>query len=403
VVKGIPITPFFAPLPPETRRLLDGIPALIDKTFPLPGRFRSGLPADVAELSRLLTSGRGERGLSYLGRPALLSAYLRFFLPWNLYRLCRLLPGLNLSLAAHDRVTDLGCGPLTFAAALWICRPDLRPLPLEWYCVDRSGPALDAGKRFFAALAGENNPWRIHTVKGDLYTVKAQPAALVCAVNVFNEMYGDISRSGTDKLRRSAEKSARLLAHHASASASASAAILVIEPGFPRCGEFIGLLRGVLAKNSYSPLAPCPHDTECPLVDNGRNSAHIKKRWCHFAFATEDAPSALHKLSSAARLPKERAVLSFLFAGPVNKKQKAKAAAADAAESAAPSVLRVISDAFPLPPNQCGRYCCSVQGLVLLAGGRSAIEKTACGALVHAVFKDGERDSKSGALLAGLV
>jgi len=398
VVKGIPVIPLFAPLPPETRRLLDGIPALIDKTFPLPARFRHGLPADVAELSRLLTSGRGERGLSYLGRPALLSAYLRFFLPWNLYRLCRLLPGLNLSLAANDRVTDLGCGPLTFAAALWICRPELRTLPLELYCVDRSGPALDAGRKFFAALAGENSPWRIHTVKGDLYTVKALPAALVCAVNVFNEMYGDISRGGTDKLRRSAEKSARLLTHHASASASASAAVLVIEPGFPRCGEFISLLRGSLAKSGHQPLSPCPQGTECPLNDNGKNSANIKKRWCHFAFATEDAPSVLHKLSSAAKLPKERAVLSFLFAGPADKKRKA----ADTEESAAPSILRVISDAFPLPPNQFGRYACSARGLVLLAGGKSAIEKTACGALVHAVFKNGERDSKSGALLAEL-
>ena len=398
MVKGIPVTPLFAPLPPEIRRLLDRIPALIDKTFPLPARFRHGLPADVAELSRLLTSGRGERGLSYLGRPALLSAYLRFFLPWNLYRLCRLLPGLNLTLAANDRVTDLGCGPLTFAAALWICRPDLRILPLELYCVDRSGPALDAGRKFFAALAGENSPWRIHTVKGDLYTVKALPAALVCAVNVFNEMYGDISRGGTDKLRRSAEKSARLLAHHASASASASAAVLVIEPGFPRCGEFISLARGVFLKQGYNPLAPCPHDTECPLVDNGKSGAHIKKRWCHFAFATEDAPSALHKLSLAAKLPKERAVLSFLFAGPVDKKRKA----ADTEASAAPSILRIISDSFSLPPNQCGRYACSAQGLVLLAGQKSAIEKNAYGGLVHAVFKNGERDSKSGALIAEL-
>jgi SAM-dependent methyltransferase len=391
--------PLFAPLPTETRHLLDGIPALIDKTFPLPGRFRPGLPADVAELSRLLTSGRGERGLSYLGRPSLLSAYLRFFLPWNLYRLCRLLPGLDLPLAAHNRITDLGCGPLTFAAALWICRPDLRPLSLELYCIDRSGPALDAGRKFFAALAGDNSPWRIHTVKGDLYTVKAQPAALVCAVNVFNEMYGDISRSGTDKLRRNAEKSARLLAHHA----ADSAAVLAVEPGFPRCGEFIGLLRGVLGGRGYNPLSPCPHDKECPLLDDGKKNTNVKKRWCHFAFATEDAPPALHKLSSAAKIPKERAVLSFLFAGPADTKQKkAKTAAASAEAPAVSSTLRIISDAFPLPPNRFGRYACSAQGLVLLAGHKSAIEKTACGALVHAVFKNGERDSKSGALLAEL-
>jgi hypothetical protein len=155
----------FLPLAPATRRLLEGIPALIDKTFPMPGRFRSTLPSDVAELSRLLTSGRGERGLSYLGHPSLLSAYLRYFLPWNLYRLCRLLPGLNLNFAADDRIIDLGCGPLTFAAALWISCPQLRTVPLEFHCIDRSGPALDAGRKFFAAIAASsqednvNTPW----------------------------------------------------------------------------------------------------------------------------------------------------------------------------------------------------------------------------------------------------
>ena len=369
----------FAPLTPHTRRLLDGIPALIDKTFPMPGRFRPTLPADVAELSRLLTSGRGERSLSYLGRPNLLSAYLRYFLPWNLYRLCRLLPGLHIPLAAHDHITDLGCGPLTFAAALYICRPDLRALPLEFYCIDRSGPALDAGRKFFTALAGEDIPWKIHTARGDLTTARAKPAALVCAVNVFNEMYGDISRSNPENLQRNAEKTARLLESHA----SASSAILVAEPGFPRCGEFISLLRNALLERSRRPLSPCPHDKDCPFPGG-------KKRWCHFAFETEDAPAALHRLSHAAKLPKERAVLSFLFAGP--------SAAADAAQSAE-TELRVISDAFPLPPNRFGRYGCSQQGMILLAGEKNAIEKTASGALVNVIFKN-ERDSKSGALIA---
>jgi len=58
----------FAPLSGEIRRLMDGVPALVDKTFPLPRRFMSGLTGDVADLSRLLTSGRGERTQDYLNR-----------------------------------------------------------------------------------------------------------------------------------------------------------------------------------------------------------------------------------------------------------------------------------------------------------------------------------------------
>jgi hypothetical protein len=383
----------FFPLAPATRRLLEGIPALIDRTFPMPGRFRAALPSDVAELSRLLTAGRGERGLSYLGHPSLLSAYLRYFLPWNLYRLCRLLPGLDLRFAAHDRITDLGCGPMTFASALWISRPDLRTLPLEFHCIDRSGPALDAGRQFFAALVGENAHWKIHTSKGDINTVpaKAKPAKLVCAVNVFNEMFGDISRGGEESLRRSATQSARLLSGHASAGAY----VLVMEPGFPRCGEFISLLRGVFLERDRLPISPCTHLNDCPFN---------QKRWCHFAFDTEDAPHALHRLSRAAGLPKERAVLSFLFTGPDQvKKTNQELTPAPLTQkklTPTPLMLRIISDAFFLPPNRAGRYCCSPQGMVLLAGTHNAIEKAASGALVSALIKEGELDPKSGAFIA---
>ena len=384
------MTNLFAPLPHETRRLLDGVPALIEKTFPLPGRFRSGLPSDVAELSRLLTSGRGQRGLSYLGRPNLLSAYLRFFLPWNLYRLCRLLPGLDVKLRANDVVTDLGCGPFTFAAALWICRPDLRATPLEFQCVDRSGPALEAGGKFFAALTGEthvggNAPWKIRASRGELGTGTMRPAAFVCAANVFNEMYGDISRCNAETLKRNAEKSARLLEGYA--TGREESAILVVEPGFPRCGEFVALLRNELMERGRRPISPCPHDGNCPLLDYVGAG---KKRWCHFAFETGDAPRDLQRLSAAARLPKERAVLSFVFMGKYN--------TLPPGGDGVPA--RIISDAFPLPRRRLGRYACSRQGLVLLAGEEGVIGKAGSGALANVVLRKGERDAKSGALLA---
>jgi hypothetical protein len=364
--------------------LLNGIPALIDRVFPLPARFRSSLPKDVAELSRLLTSGRGERGLSYMGRPPLLSAYLRYFLPWNLYRLCRLLPALGITLSTGDIITDLGCGPLTFASALWICRQDLRSVPLEFNCVEQNRSALDAGMKFFATLGGENSLWKINAIKGDLRTLTtrnaalSRKAALVCAVNVCNEMYGDISRNNENNLSLNAEKTSRLLAGYG----SAESAFLVVEPGFPRCGEFVSLLRGAFLEQGIRPVSPCPHDNICPMKS--------KKRWCHFAFETDDTPEALHRLSAAAGLPKERAVLSFIYASHQRR-----------AASATEDKLRIISDAFPLPHNRFGRYCCSAKGLTLLAGDKTDIEKSACGSLVNAVIKE-ERDPKSGALIAAL-
>jgi len=366
----------FKPLPPQTRLLLEEVPALIDRAFPLPARFRSALPKNVAELSRLLTSGRGERGLSYMGRPPLLSAYLRYFLPWNLYRLCRLLPDLEITLSPNDRVTDLGCGPFTLASALWICREDLRSVPLEFNCVEQNRRALEAGKKFFSALAGENSPWKINAIKNDLKTAKVKNAALVCAVNVFNEMYGDISRSNENNISLNAQKASRLLGGYG------SSAFLIVEPGFPRCGEFISLLRGAFLEQGIRSLSPCPHGKICPMAG--------KKRWCHFAFETDDAPEALHRLSAAAGLPKERAVLSFIYANRAVQ-------TADGIENK----LRIISDAFPLPRNRFGRYCCSDKGLSLLVGEKNIIEKNTCGSLVNAVIKE-ERDPKSGAFIAEL-
>jgi ribosomal protein RSM22 (predicted rRNA methylase) len=381
----------FASLLPETRRLLDSVPALIDKTFPLPGRFRSALPANVAELSRLMTSARGERSLSYLGRPNVLSAYLRYFLPWNLYRLCRLLPGLDLNLAANETIIDLGCGPLTLTSALWISRPDLRDLPLEFRCIDHSGPALEAGKQFFAALVGSSCPWKLRTAREDIEHPASgeKPAALVSAVNVFNEAYGNLPHSDTEGLKRKARHAARIL--HSLASASGS--ILVVEPGVPHSGQFISLLRSALLGHKRPPASPCTHAASCPMP--GGFSTHgnkrSKNRWCHFAFETEDAPKALRRLSIAAGIPKERAVLSFLLAGPISPEKTA---------GEKPPV-RIISDSFSLPQNLCGRYGCCGQGLVLLTGEKLSVEKTASGALIDsALCENGQRDSKSGALLA---
>ncbi|MDR1212470.1 MAG: rRNA methyltransferase, partial [Spirochaetaceae bacterium] len=107
---------------------LEELMVLIEQTFPLEKRFRQDLPHDTARLSRLLTYEREEREDGYMGKAALLGAYLRYFLPWNVYRLSRILPGLPLALKDGDLLLDLGSGPLTFPAALWLCRKEFRSL-----------------------------------------------------------------------------------------------------------------------------------------------------------------------------------------------------------------------------------------------------------------------------------
>ena len=400
------------------RKALEILPSLIDKVFPLPSRFRAALPRDVAELSRLLTSGREDRSGSYLGKPALLSAYLRFFLPWNIYRLSRLFSFLPLELKAGDAINDFGSGPLTMAASLWISRSDLRGIPLEFRCIDKTAAVLEAGKKFFDALtaalppAGKEAidkeaacPWTIRTIRGELQAranrnkgpkksgglsveIRGKSAALSTAINIYNEIFWNFSPFDTEGLELFAENQARLL----SALTEISGSVLVVEPGIPRSGEFISLLRDALIREGRAPISPCPHRGRCPFPGSG------KAKWCHFAFDTEDAPKELHKLSAAARIPKERAVLSFLLAGP---------AAPSILNSKGPIKTRVISDSFRLgadggnksASDLWGRYGCSERGLVLVTGSRENLEKTQSGALEEFIF-NGKIDAKSGAYMA---
>ncbi|MDR2073094.1 MAG: rRNA methyltransferase [Spirochaetaceae bacterium] len=428
-------------------RELQGLLRVIEETFPMPGRFRSRLPGDVAELSRLLTGSRSGREGGYLNRPNLLSAYLRYFLPWNIFRLHRLFSftavdgptaaglsagALPLGLADGDAVTDLGSGPLTLPVALWLYRPELRERRLEFRCVDSAGSALEAGKKLLAALTGGGGAWKIRTIHDSLDApVRGKKAALVTALNVFNELsrFGD---PGTTAL--AAKKAAGLLER----SCAGGGTILVMEPGVPGSGAFIAALRRILLEGGKWIAAPCTHGEPCPLpglseggprkrmdpevsfrpsggpAPAGPAASRGKAKWCHFAFDTAEAPAELQRLSVLAGLPKERAVFSFLAAaaGPAG-------AAADVTRSAVSSPdrigVRIVSDPFPLPglsaalkektlkenapkgnDEAWGRYGCSERGLVLVAGSRKEMERAGPGNGPKGVFLTKLRDPKTG-------
>jgi hypothetical protein len=400
----------FPPLSEEAGKTLAAIPALVEKTFPIPARFRAALPADVAELFRFLTYERTERGASYLGRPALLSAYLRYYLPWNIYRLCRLFAALPINLKSNDAINDFGAGPLTLAASLWISRPDLREIPLEFRCLDKTAAVLDAGKKLFAALtANASCPWTVRTIRGEIHgigrqrgkalsvEIRGKPAALSAAINVYNELFWNFSPMDKEGIARFASGQARLL----SSLTESSGSVLVVEPGIPRSGEFISLLRSSLINEKRPPISPCPHCGSCPFPGGRPASGRSPSKWCHFALHTEDAPEELHRLSAALKLPKERAALSFILTG---------AATQNPAKRTERVKIRFISDCFPLSADSpgakghesktWGRYGCSERGLVLVTGSRRTLEASPPGTLEELALESGMVDAKSGAYVA---
>jgi hypothetical protein len=304
---------------------------------------------------------------------------------------------LPVSLNTDDVIVDLGSGPLTFVMAVWIAKPDLRNVPLEFRCIDHTQTVLDAGKKLFFALAGADSAWTIRTIKGDIHApVYGKRPALAAAVNVFNETHQKLPH--TVPLRHEADNIGERLAALAPQA-------LVVEPGVPRSGEFIVSLRNALIRKGFVPQSPCPQSGACPLALHAQSGARgaAKAKWCHFAFSTLDAPEALLKLSADAGLPKERATLSFLFAA-ADVRKAAHEAAGPSARTGLP--VRALSDAFPLPPLAAGqkplagRYACSEKGLVLIRGRKEAIDRLPAGALVSfQVSTPEKRDKKTNALL----
>ncbi len=160
------------------------------------------------------------------------------------------------------------------------------------------------------------------------------------------------------------EYKAKKLYEQLKSYASPDCKYLMVEPGVPKSARLLSLFRTRFIKDGFNVQAPCPHAGECPM--NGFKAyTGSQNKWCNFAFSTEDAPKKLLKLSDMAKLPKERAVLSFISAVPGNALENAESSAKPSKEPAT-LTLRIASDPLKLPGWQTGFYACSELGLTLV-------------------------------------
>lgn len=394
-------TPLFVPQDAFCLKALDALPQALSAVMPLNRAHRSDLPDAVRELSALLTSERGGMGRTYWSAPRFVSAYLRYFLPWNLVRLVRLLPGLDLPLLRPDapRLVDLGSGPLTLPLALWLARPDWRAAPLEVICVDTVPRPMELGRALLEAMAesmGEPLRWKIHLVRAPWQKAAREIRGrtdLLCAGNVLNESREEAGRgenTRADRMNDLAQVAQRLLLPGGRA--------LFVEPGTRLGGSLTAALRDVALEEGFSVLAPCTHAEDCPLL------GHRDRGWCH---ATQSAggPVWLSRLAKEAKLPKSSLSLAFMFL------QRGLDEAEDA-EGDGPTLpqgalgptvknvpglipARVLSEAFSVPGMGLARYACTAEGLAILPHA-GALESGALVPCRHPARP--RRDGKSGAM-----
>lgn len=373
----------------EIQNILEKLPTALERVWPLTRIHRRELPRDIRALSEALTSRRSDLKYNYWQRPAAISAYLYYFLPWNLARLCRLLPALPLARpvlreAAAPLLLDAGSGPLTLPLALWISRPEWRSAPLSLLALDAIRHPLELGKALLETIARENGhkPWQIQYATG---AVEALPRLapyqnqggaplyplLATAANVLNELGMD-QESGSE----------RLLAAWGPLW-QAGAQLLFVDPGTRLGGSTIMALRDAALESGLNPLSPCTHTDPCPLARSERKG--FQASWCHFIFAAVDAPEWLRKLSRKAGLYKTSLTLSPLLLS--------KEAPQGVPRDGLP--CRVISQAFPVRNRQC-RYACTPAGLALLPDSQNVVSGSLC---IAELPPSPAKDAKSGAII----
>jgi ribosomal protein RSM22 (predicted rRNA methylase) len=334
------VRPLFPRLTPETAKALDEYGRVLKAVHPLKAKHAQQLPQDIRNLSLSLTAERGPGPrANYLSNPANLSAYLYYFLPWNLYRLSRLLPGLDWQVPDGATIVDVGAGPLTLAQALWISRPHLRSRRLRIVCLDQTGQVLEVGAKLFAALAGaEGRNWSLELARGPVHLLAREQAQAITAVNTVNEMGQGRGLAGHEALTRLADIFLQGLAP--------GGRLLLVEPGTRLGGKLLGRLRGLLSEEGLCTLGPCTHQEACPMLDKSWRS------WCHFTLPVENAPDWLTRLGKLAELEKTRVSLSYLEM-------------AAAAHEFQTDQARVVSGAFAMPKGR-ACYACAFDGLHLL-------------------------------------
>ena len=442
----------FGKLKDEEYELLNSYPCIVDKALRLKPKQKKETFKAIRELFQELTSERSSKNIDYLSNPTKLSAYIYYYLWWNLLRFVRLFNGLSLQIKEGDVIGDFGSGPLTLVLALWIAKPELREKKLTFYCVDISEKAMRIGEEIFQVLTSfttkgikigkgekkeENHKtksndrkqeikWKIKRVVATFGTPLKEKLDFFFSANMFNE----ICWNNIKNLKVYGEKQAIIIDSYLKDSSS----ILIIEPGLPIGGKIISVFRKFFLQRDYSILAPCPHVNSCPLHERqttgqiqmmeryssktGKTARHpylteesslasARGKWCHFSFSTLNAPTNLLELSEKVHLAKKTASLSYLYCRKTKDDVRPNTDKKIKQETKTNNKIKIIvtSNIIKLKEESFGVYVCSSLGFLLLKTKSFTQIKTLKSGTYLSMDVNNistSRDKKSGALIVEL-
>lgn len=399
------------------------------KLLPMKPSQLKELPYACRELSEYLTTDRKMLSRPYWTSPRLVSAYAHYFMVWNLIRLCKLFPQINLgTLPQKCTVVDLGSGPLTIPLALFLSRKDLHKKEITFICADIAPQPLQIGKNLFEKLRQILAPecvWKIEIVRAPNHKILRQihtPVSLITMGNVLNE--------GDEKKKISTFEQIQNLYDNACQILDEKGKIFVVEPGTRQGARMIQILRTLVteemqeieededfeeisfeedsfADNDFDDdfaeekeeapcqiISPCPHGITCPLTKQTHGQAHRQNAWCHFNTKAADIPKELKELSKKADLDKESVSLSYLYFA--KKECAEKLVKQEQSEHKA----RIISDTIIIPRYKGkAHYACHEKGLLLILDSADLQTGTLCEVSIPQKIT---RDFKSKAILCTL-
>lgn len=401
----------FPHLNPQVELALQILPDVLQDVWPMNTAHRARLPQDIIELSAILTQERSLLAHSYWERPGFISAYLYYFLPWNIIRQCRLFQGLALPPVRQGLpqiVLDGGSGCLAVPIALWLARPDLRKADIRIIGYDKTRRPLELGRKIYITLMErfQEKGWPVTIIKSSFENahreigVSAAQIWLYTVANLLNEFMGQKRKnsrqfSSADFMAEEEEKDSRFndFLDALEPFLAEGAAFLAIEPGTRLGGSTLMAFRALALERNYFAHAPCTHQNECPFLARGsgkrRGHSSLNDAWCHFTFDVSGAPEWLAELSRKAALDKKSLSLSLLMLSDKKTREQHKGEELP---------CRVISRPFAVPEvsRHC-RYGCEKRGLALLPDAAGLPS----GALLPvAIANPPEIDKKSGAMLA---